>query len=485
MSILEIYTILHEHMVCNDCSSTVAKEFVKQYYFILENCPEKLHKFYKEPSLLSWPGVDGILGLVTSLDEINEEIMSSEYRHCLVEVKTTNSQITVDGGIIVVVTGCLSGTDNVKKNFSQTFFLAKQEKGFYILNDILRFLDVCETTTNISSASNVENDQPSSPQNSVNITSKNAKVSSVVELAITANVSLVVEPTLNANVSLVVEPTTVVNVPSSVKLATDVNASSAVQPAKTAKAPSVVALATSVKAPLIVAPTTNVKALSIVTPEKNSNDRSVIASTANAKIPSTLASTVNPIVTSNITPTSNSALKFSYASMLVKEAPKTSPKAAIVTLNVDKQMLAPPTTKASIPLDIGSQKISNHSGSVSKSFMSSRNIAPKAPTSAHGAPNTSPYVEAKGIYIGGLPFDITKQGVVDVVKKFGPVRNSPNTIQIVRHEDGFCCGFVEFESADAAHRAVKAHLVMFGKTEAYIMYKRSSYNRVNNGGARS
>ncbi|KAL8465895.1 hypothetical protein ACS0TY_035127 [Phlomoides rotata] len=457
--------------------------------------------------------------------EINEEIMSSEYRHCLVEVKTTDSQITVDGGIIVVATGCLSGTDNVK-DFSQTFFLAKQEKGFYILNDILRFLDVCETTTNISSASNVENDQPSPPQNSgsrsivdnqtssntepvfmqrlknvkvpvidkpiikvivlsVNITSKNAKVSSVVELAITANVSLVVETTINANASLVVEPTTVVNVTSSFKLTTDVNASSAVQPAKTAKAPSVVALATSVKAPLIITPTTNVKALSIVTPETNSNDRSVIASTANAKIPSMLASTVNPIVTSNVTPASNSALKFSYASMLVKEASKTSPKAAIVTLNVDKQMLAPPTTKASIPLGIGSPKTSNQSGSISKSFMSSRNIAPKAPTSAHGVPNASPYAEAKGIYIGGLPFDITKQGVVDALKKFGPVRNSPNTIQIVRHEDGFCCGIVEFESADAAHRAVKAHLVMFGKTEAYIMYKRSSYNRVNNGGARS
>ncbi|KAL8458273.1 hypothetical protein ACS0TY_035955 [Phlomoides rotata] len=408
--------------------------------------------------------------------EINEEIMSSEYRHCLVEVKTTDSQITVDGGIIVVTTGCLSGTDNVKKNFSQTFFLAKQEKGFYILNDILRFLDVCETTTNISSASNVENDQPSPPQNSV---------SSVVELAITANVSLVVETTINANVSLVVDPTTVVNVSSSVKLTTDVNASSAVQPAKTAKAPPVVALATSVKAPLIVAPTTNVKALSIVAPKTNSNDRSVIASTANAKIPSTLASTVNPIVTSNITPASNSALKFSYASMLVKEASKTFPKAAIVTLNVDKQMLAPPTTKASIPLGIGSPKTSNQSGSISKSFMSLRNIASKAPTSAHGAPNASPYAEAKGIYIGGLPFDITKQGVVDALKKFGPVRNSPNTIQNVRHEDGFYCGFVEFESADAAQRAVKAHLVMFGKIEAYIMYKRSSYTRVNNGGARS
>ncbi|KAL8465896.1 hypothetical protein ACS0TY_035128 [Phlomoides rotata] len=168
---------------------------------------------------------------------------------------------------------------------------------------------------------------------------------------------------------------------------------------------------------------------------------------------------------------------------LAREASTTSPKAAIVTLNVDNQMLAPPTTKASIPLGIGSPKTSNHSGNVSKSFMSSRNIAPKIPTSAHGAPNASPYAE--GIYIGGLSFEITKQGVVDVVKKFGPVRNNPNAIQIMRHEDGFCCGFVEFESANAAHRVVKAHHVMFGKMEVYIMYKRSSFNRVNNGGARS
>lgn len=40
----------------------------------------------------------------------------------------------------------------------------------------------------------------------------------------------------------------------------------------------------------------------------------------------------------------------------------------------------------------------------------------------------------RGIYIGRLPYDITKQGIVEVVKKFGPVRRNADTIQIRRHE---------------------------------------------------
>lgn len=73
--------------------------------------------------------------------------MSSDYKYCSVEVKTTDAQESIEGGIIVAVTGFLTGKDDVKKNFSQTFFLAKQEKGFFVLNDILQFFDVCVSVT--------------------------------------------------------------------------------------------------------------------------------------------------------------------------------------------------------------------------------------------------------------------------------------------------------------------------------------------------
>lgn len=74
--------------------------------------------------------------------------MSSNYKYCSVEAKSTDAQESMGGGIIVAVTGCLTRKDNnVKCNFSQTFFLAKQEKGFFVLNDILRLSDVSESAT--------------------------------------------------------------------------------------------------------------------------------------------------------------------------------------------------------------------------------------------------------------------------------------------------------------------------------------------------
>ena len=73
--------------------------------------------------------------------------MSSEYKYCSVDIKTTNAQESIKGGIVVAVTGCLTTKNNVQRNFSQTFFLAKQEKGFFVLNDILQFCCVCEPST--------------------------------------------------------------------------------------------------------------------------------------------------------------------------------------------------------------------------------------------------------------------------------------------------------------------------------------------------
>jgi len=39
------------------------------------------------------------------------------------------------------VTGCLTGKDNVKRKFAQTFFLAPQEKGYFVQNDVFRYVD--------------------------------------------------------------------------------------------------------------------------------------------------------------------------------------------------------------------------------------------------------------------------------------------------------------------------------------------------------
>lgn len=56
---------------------------------------------------------------------------------CTLEIKAVHSQDSFGGGMMVLVTGFLTRVDNVKRDFVQSFFLAPQERGYYVLNDIL------------------------------------------------------------------------------------------------------------------------------------------------------------------------------------------------------------------------------------------------------------------------------------------------------------------------------------------------------------
>jgi hypothetical protein len=59
-----------------------------------------------------------------------------------IEIKTINSLDSWDGGVIVMVTGVVKNKDvNRKQKFVQTFFLAPQEKGYFVLNDIFQFVE--------------------------------------------------------------------------------------------------------------------------------------------------------------------------------------------------------------------------------------------------------------------------------------------------------------------------------------------------------
>ena len=68
--------------------------------------------------------------------------MSSNYNEFKAEIKTVDSQDSHCGGVLVLVTGSLSTKSSDKRNFVQSFFLAPQEKGYFVLNDIFRYLDV-------------------------------------------------------------------------------------------------------------------------------------------------------------------------------------------------------------------------------------------------------------------------------------------------------------------------------------------------------
>ncbi|MCE3215168.1 GTPase activating protein (SH3 domain) binding protein [Datura stramonium] len=128
-------------------AETIAFKFVDQYYRVLQKCIDQAYRFYKEKSVISWTLLDGKMKCLTTFEGINEFIISSHFKDNKVEVKTIDSQSSATGGILVVVTACLIGQADSRKNFSQTFFLAPQEIGYYVLNDIFRFVDVEESST--------------------------------------------------------------------------------------------------------------------------------------------------------------------------------------------------------------------------------------------------------------------------------------------------------------------------------------------------
>ncbi|KVG47370.1 Nuclear transport factor 2 [Cynara cardunculus var. scolymus] len=122
-------------------AQVVGNAFVEQYYHILHQSPELVHKFYQDSSILSRPDTNGLMSSVTTMQAIDEKIQSLDYKNYKAEIKTADAQDSYQAGVIVLVTGCLTGKDNIKRKFAQTFFLAPQEKGYFVQNDVFRYVE--------------------------------------------------------------------------------------------------------------------------------------------------------------------------------------------------------------------------------------------------------------------------------------------------------------------------------------------------------
>eukprot|EP00747_Dinoflagellata_sp_TGD_P097304 gnl/TRDRNA2_/TRDRNA2_167096_c1_seq1.p1 gnl/TRDRNA2_/TRDRNA2_167096_c1~~gnl/TRDRNA2_/TRDRNA2_167096_c1_seq1.p1 ORF type:complete len:614 (+),score=113.14 gnl/TRDRNA2_/TRDRNA2_167096_c1_seq1:69-1910(+) len=130
----------------------VATCFVRQYYGCLSKNPSQLSKFYKAQSVFSFSrAAEGSRGVCTSAvgqAHIHAEIMNTlrpfQGQPIKVEILGTDSQESRQGGVLVLVTGylCVTATGMIQ-HFTQSFFLDKQTHpcdGFYVLDDILRYL---------------------------------------------------------------------------------------------------------------------------------------------------------------------------------------------------------------------------------------------------------------------------------------------------------------------------------------------------------
>lgn len=113
--------------------------FVEQYYTTLSRSPEKLYLFYnKRSQFVSGQETDKV-AVCVGQRAINDKIRDLDFNDCKVRVTNVDSQAS-DSNIVIQVIGELSNRGQPHRKFTQTFVLATQTNGYFVLNDIFRYL---------------------------------------------------------------------------------------------------------------------------------------------------------------------------------------------------------------------------------------------------------------------------------------------------------------------------------------------------------
>lgn len=125
-------------------SRVVGLKFVKQYYEILSTKPDQIFRFYKESSFLS----DAEGSSPTDPKSFEPQVVDGRWgtgtvKRIDLQNGAIDAQPSINGSILVVVTGHVVFVDDVKeerKAFVQTFFLNLMGRRYYVHNDVLRFV---------------------------------------------------------------------------------------------------------------------------------------------------------------------------------------------------------------------------------------------------------------------------------------------------------------------------------------------------------
>lgn len=130
----------------------IVQYFIYNYYNIMSLEPEKLHLFYSDDSYMSF-GLEGDQNAkdCTGSSSIHQHFMSLGLKNSNISITTLDFQPSIEGCIIVHIIGDLiksiqqseSHIDPPKTiKFVQSFLLARQHNGYYILNDCMRYVRI-------------------------------------------------------------------------------------------------------------------------------------------------------------------------------------------------------------------------------------------------------------------------------------------------------------------------------------------------------
>ncbi|EXJ88224.1 hypothetical protein A1O1_05154 [Capronia coronata CBS 617.96] len=138
--------------------------FVEQYYTTLSKSPEKIHLFYsKKSQLVTGVEAEKVVPAVGT-KAISEKIKALDFQDCKVRVLNVDSQSSYSN-IVVQVIGEMSNKSEPHHKFVQTFVLAEQPNGYFVLNDIFRYLsdEVDEIVEDEQPQPEVPAEQPATP----------------------------------------------------------------------------------------------------------------------------------------------------------------------------------------------------------------------------------------------------------------------------------------------------------------------------------
>ncbi|USP82674.1 hypothetical protein yc1106_09948 [Curvularia clavata] len=113
--------------------------FVEQYYTTLSKSPDRLYLFYNKRSQYVSGVEEDKVNVCLGQKAINERIKELDFKDTKVRVTNVDSQGS-DANIVIQVIGEISNQGQPHRRFVQTFVLAEQTNGYFVLNDIFRYL---------------------------------------------------------------------------------------------------------------------------------------------------------------------------------------------------------------------------------------------------------------------------------------------------------------------------------------------------------
>merc|ERR1719295_1934096 len=120
---------------------SVGREFVRQYYTMLNQAPLHLHRFYNTNSTFVHGGLDNPEPAYGQ-QEIHARITQLNFKDCHAKIRQVDAHATLENGVVIQVSGELSNSGTPHRRFMQTFVLAPQSlKKYYVVNDMFRYQD--------------------------------------------------------------------------------------------------------------------------------------------------------------------------------------------------------------------------------------------------------------------------------------------------------------------------------------------------------